>query len=642
MGSGKVSAIPGELTSWAGWARGLDDDLRRAGRRVDEAVAGLNESGPDSGILGHVPDLGADVIGYAARNGATDAWVGQVGEAFYRIETRDVPPQVLRGESDSFWHGVATVSESDLTAQVGADPSAEGREDGDAAAAAERLRSAYRSGDDERVRQLVERLGGHARDWDAAFFEELAAPFDGYGGPELISDIGWALSPNDRSLRAYDEALGRATRSPSWDPSLNQRLLESFDPTGQGDPQARFNESSRRETALLRFGTYSPDFLERAFDVLVATPLRNPDALLTAQAAGDPEVVDQFNTVLGALSGSPEAAAAVLAGSGETTTSEADTVRGTWARVLLTFYGKDVRSGRALGDAISAAGRSNDDALKHELLHGIGNVDWQIVPDDARAGIADAVASNVDLLSRGAPDAQGDEAEIRDRAMDAGFLGEKELGWKQRLFVMAELDHDGTVDSGRQGELTRHLQAWVGAHPDAKAVGWMFGMAVVVPQVKGDQVRGEYHMPTGALLGGQAVGTALGFVPDPVSMLSGAALSWGDTAWAGILSDRALRKQLGTDETELKDLAQSKEVVKLQYVTLAYAGDGAALPATMRDAAGDDPAVVARIQALADREGPPSGQPPYTSRELAFQDRLPAVENGVNDQFENANPRDYN
>ena len=96
MGSGKVSAIPGELTSWSGWAQRLNDDMQRAGRSIDAAIEEFNDTLPDPAVIGTVPDLGADLVGYAVRNNSTDAWVGRVGEAFFRAETKNVPPQILR------------------------------------------------------------------------------------------------------------------------------------------------------------------------------------------------------------------------------------------------------------------------------------------------------------------------------------------------------------------------------------------------------------------------------------------------------------------------------------------------------------------------------------------------------------------
>lgn len=122
MGSDTVSAIPGQLLSWAGWASTANPDLEAAAHDLNQKIDLLNLSHPDPAVLGQVPYVGDDVLAYAIRNGSTDQWVGQVGQAFLTLATRGIPPGILRQEWDAILNGTATVSGGALDGMVGGDP----------------------------------------------------------------------------------------------------------------------------------------------------------------------------------------------------------------------------------------------------------------------------------------------------------------------------------------------------------------------------------------------------------------------------------------------------------------------------------------------------------------------------------------
>ncbi|HEY4028671.1 MAG TPA: hypothetical protein VGO86_19750, partial [Candidatus Dormibacteraeota bacterium] len=91
MAGSQVGAIPGQLIGWASWALGANSDVEAAARDLNQKIDLLNLSHPDPTVLGRVPYVGDDVLALAIRNGSTDTWVGQVGQAFMNLATRGIP-----------------------------------------------------------------------------------------------------------------------------------------------------------------------------------------------------------------------------------------------------------------------------------------------------------------------------------------------------------------------------------------------------------------------------------------------------------------------------------------------------------------------------------------------------------------------
>jgi Protein of unknown function (DUF2515) len=121
---GVAAAIPGDLIGWASWASGPNSTLQSKGDLLDMAISALTRSSPDPSILHLGPSdyVGGAVMAFAARNGATDRWVGQVGWAFLHAATEGLPPGLVRANWEDFLHGVATVTDAGLAARVGDDP----------------------------------------------------------------------------------------------------------------------------------------------------------------------------------------------------------------------------------------------------------------------------------------------------------------------------------------------------------------------------------------------------------------------------------------------------------------------------------------------------------------------------------------
>ncbi|HSR25305.1 MAG TPA: hypothetical protein VLW53_17250 [Candidatus Eisenbacteria bacterium] len=121
---GVAAAIPAELIHWPGWASGLNSNLRTRGDLLDMAVAALARSAPDPGILqlGAEDHMGGTVVAFAARNQATDQWVGQVGWAFFRAATKGLPPGLVRADREDLLNGTVTATDGQVAASAPDDP----------------------------------------------------------------------------------------------------------------------------------------------------------------------------------------------------------------------------------------------------------------------------------------------------------------------------------------------------------------------------------------------------------------------------------------------------------------------------------------------------------------------------------------
>ena len=123
-GDDVVSAVPGALIDYSAWAQGLDTGLQKQAHALYTAIDALQASAPDPRYLtiGAGDYVSNGVFNHALRDQRTDQWVGQVGQAFLRIETSGLPPGLVHGNYQDFLNGLVTVSQADLTKLVGPDP----------------------------------------------------------------------------------------------------------------------------------------------------------------------------------------------------------------------------------------------------------------------------------------------------------------------------------------------------------------------------------------------------------------------------------------------------------------------------------------------------------------------------------------
>jgi hypothetical protein len=417
-GDDVVSAIPGELISWSGWASGLNTDLERSARDLNQKLEELNFSHPDPGYLGQVPYLGNDVIRYAYRNDGTDTWVGRVGHAFMRIATRGQPHGVVAADYQDFLNGLVTTDQQDLAGLVGANPVTDAEARAAAAALAEQLKEAQDAGDLNQVQDLVRQLRDHQ--WDPNFTSTF---FQSLGVPQTLAVLR-TIAKDDGLLRIYDNALATATNSPDWDPAFNDQMWPQ--------PGSGWQSTSPIEALILKYGVFSDDFLTRAGDSVLFGG-RN-----AWTRAHDP-TVDQL--VLNALARSPSASLSFLLGH-PVDPEIGQPSFGDRLVLLLHLLGQEFPGSpdvaRAFGGLLSASGHSpmaltpfvgpsGTEPAIQALLHQLGAQPKGLIPDGARSGIADLISQHIELF------------------VDAPLSKDGSATWQQSVFDLAEQDGNDQV-----------------------------------------------------------------------------------------------------------------------------------------------------------------------------------------------------
>lgn len=450
---GKVSANPSELVGWAGWAQGLNGNLNGSARDLNDAIEAFNKAPQSPQFTPPVAYVGNDVIAYATQNGTVDAWVGQVGQAFAAVDHAGIPGGVYRANQQDFFDGVNTASESALMALVGGDPVQQARSAAAGARLAAEVQEAQDSGDSAKVQALLAQLENTDREFDATFFEDL--------GPDrtikLLIEV--AASKDQNLLRIFDTALARATNDPSWDPAFTKALLDPQRGAWSGLPTPGVRVM---QLDLLRYGTYSGDFLTRAADYFLFTP-------------GDP-VPDIDVVVFNALARNPNAAYTYLTGDVDVVGQNLPRVQG-----LLTLENDGEGNLQALGKLIDAAGFSTAGRADgaNQLLRDIGSIPSANEVDDAlRPSIERLLAGYIGNFS-------GFDPVSKDAS---SLYNQGQFTWQERLFEVAELNQDGTPNASRMQHLASAVAQWVTTnlqdHPHRagavfKDAGNLFGLALL-------------------------------------------------------------------------------------------------------------------------------------------------------------------
>lgn len=449
MGDDSCGAVPRDLINYSLQCKKLDGEISRQARTLGEALFAFIASQPDARYISSVPRLDAQVTDHAARALPIDDWVGRVGEAFKQAGTspdlqinHHLPPEDRINKADI----LLTASLSTLDQLI---PTQEDALKGEAASQGAKdsaaLLSAYNAGDAGRMRAEIAKLQAHMDDPDylAGYFQSL--------GPDLIRGIPYyfmTLYHGDQgTLKTYDEALALATQSSIWSSDLNSQLFPPFDgsrlgTSGEVDAKRDFTSYCEMNEVLLRYGSFSTDFLQKATNEIVLTRIDDPNTLPPG-VLYQREYTNQYKTVLNALSRSPDAALAVLEGHYTHALFNRTDPRSN-VQVMLQFFGQDEREGgdKSLGNdlatVILAAGEqsTNVDHTHGQLLRDIGGIDdWRNVPDGARGAIAQLITDYTDDFKQGGNE-QGDK-----------------LTWQQNLFVIAELNSNGKVDGQRLSQI---------------------------------------------------------------------------------------------------------------------------------------------------------------------------------------------
>jgi hypothetical protein len=218
---GTTSAVPSDLTNWAFWASGLNKSLGVTGRHVNDAIEAFNRAPQQPQFISPVDQVGDDVIGYMARNGVIDEWVGHVGQAFIQADHKGVPSGIYRANQQDFVSGFNTASEADLAALVGDDPTKQADDAAKGTELAARLKRAEDANDTTQIRAILGQLQGQSGGFVYQFFKEL--------GSEQTTKTLVAINQmnDDGVLQGFENTLAAASQYPNSDLNFTSTLLGS-------------------------------------------------------------------------------------------------------------------------------------------------------------------------------------------------------------------------------------------------------------------------------------------------------------------------------------------------------------------------------------------------------------------------------
>lgn len=453
----QVRAIPDQLTNWASWADGQNSHLKGVANTLDQAIERFNQSKRSPGIIGSVNYAGNDVIGYVGRNAGTDTWVGQVGRAFLSAAAAQLPGGVrnIPGTMQELASGVVTASNAQIANLAGADPVQLAQKQGAAEALAARLQEAADTSDGQAMQEVLNKLAQQQDDpaYNSAFFKQL-----GVGTTLFVAYQLGASSKSAPELQTFDQALGSATRSSDWDPTFNQQLFAATNGT-YAPPLAAIQ--------LLKYGTYSQDFLETA----AGAELR-----LEPYATG---TADPWTTgiVLNALARNPQASLSFLLDTPPAYQAMGfQNGQASGLELLLTKYHNMFNSGEgnqgalaAMNQMLTAAGQSplamqetvgpmGTGPEVKVLLQELGTFGGKgMVPPELGTGVAniisgqglttpEAIAQRLSLLlPPGNPD---------------HYTFESGWNWQENVVKLAETDGTGHINTTTLGEIEHALGTW--------------------------------------------------------------------------------------------------------------------------------------------------------------------------------------
>lgn len=387
-----VSAVPSVLTGWAAWAQAHNPTLTSAARRADAAIQAFNNSKPDPAVVTRpVPYPGENVVSFAARNGIVDQWVGKVGEAFFAIATKNIPPEALQYESSYYSNRRISADESAVEQQVGGDPVAQAKAAGDAA----EMHEAIDRSDGSTVRRMADGLAPYVQNGDGAY---LLAYYKDLGPDYTVKATHFMDNLNDpaqaATLKTFDQGLVTATNQPGWDSSFDDRVFAEGTDDHPADPH-RF--LLLHDASAPHAPSYSTHFLEKAGDAYFFQYMNAPKLPDTVVIGSEPT-----NWVLNAISLNHQAAADWLTGRPPGEENEGTT------RLWLLISSPGGQGGSlqmfhnagAVNNLIAAAGNP-DSGKSEELMKLFAHSPPQMVANAFKPGIAKAVGENIPLLLNG-------------------------------------------------------------------------------------------------------------------------------------------------------------------------------------------------------------------------------------------------
>jgi hypothetical protein len=430
MSDGIVSAIPSELMHWASWASGLNKSLNRAGHVVNQVIEEFNRTTQEPRFIPRIEQVGDAVVRYAAGNAAIDDWVRKVGQAFIAA---------------SFVTGLDIMFEADLAHLVGVDPTKQVDDAANGASLAAQLKRAENANDEAQIQAILRQIKGRSQEFAYAFFNEL--------GPDQTIKTLMSINrqSDDGMLQTFDNALGQASQHPNWDPNFTSALL---DPDGRawGPVTSPVDLNiGHIQLSMLKYGTFSEDFLTQSADYFFSSTSRTsmPD--------------DRGKVMFDALRQNPNAAYNYLTGhfhdSGENMTRV--------QQLLENSTNRGPATNRALGELIRVAGFSDNGRADNgnQLLQAIGSIyDQNMVADDIRPGIVSLLAGDQDHTGH-----ITNEGYIKNFAHylipDGNHIPKDQsdgrFTWQERLFMITELNRDGSLNKARSDDLQQGAMNWL-------------------------------------------------------------------------------------------------------------------------------------------------------------------------------------
>ena len=425
------SAVPAKLMTYGSRGQQNDGDLKASGSKVSGAIQALLSSKPDPSVLPRLEDVGSELTSYAVKKQGVDQWVWDVGVAFLSAGERQISAQ-LGPVAAEHYDGSDLVTTDSSVIDSGLSVEAGFYTD-----QAKQLRQALDSGDWEKVQQIVASLSFMKDDpvMMAAFFNTL--------GPRYTLQT-WAIinQMHPELVQQYEEALGSATRSPTWDPAFTKELL---DPGKYNIGGAWYDPKKLNPNwipYLVQYGTFSTDFLTQM-----------GDSLLLGERNGifvDPHT-PAAKLIFEALARNPDAAYSYLMGHDPTgqqsTRLQHFLDQGTWYEIPNHEAppGSVIPNGTwpALGDATFAANMavSDNPDQQRQILQAIAQVDPLRVPDGFRGTVAQLVAAHIDMLT-------GDDLHPPP-------------DWAMKLVTIAEIGSDGQVNADRVRQIEEAAAQWM-------------------------------------------------------------------------------------------------------------------------------------------------------------------------------------
>jgi hypothetical protein len=413
MAGDTVSADPDKLLAYEQYGTNVaEPGLLGQAKTLDAALMRLAHSATDPAVMPYVPDLGVQGIAYTHRQGALDLWVGEVGRAFQKAGG---DRKLVHTANGDVWVVVTT---TDVL-----DPQIAQQEQADARAMADRLRHDSQNGQDmtDELAQLQADAISDPR-FAANVFNDL--------GPGMTLVIAAQLEGKPGQLQALDESLAQASNY--WQTTGDNSFVNGlFDGKLPGYLTDVFRWAHVSD--LFKYGVYAKSFLETAADKFFFS-------------LHSPLDFNGYTTMMQALDRNAPVARDWLMG-------QQDWMGQKGSRMTLLLSGGPPNyqygdwSG-ALGQTIYDAGQTiTDTGVRQQFFQDMA-VDYRLVPDGARGGIARFLGAHV-----------GDPYFLTLDPKQA--LDGHGYAWQYRLFMVAELGADGKAVPDNVTAVQQGIHSWM-------------------------------------------------------------------------------------------------------------------------------------------------------------------------------------